>query len=275
MIYMVAVIKDELNSTIGFRLIDTNTRKVMNTQKDSVILALRQKKVNIENLALHGDKLVGYNGSIDRYPVINMQLQLVGSSPVVILCKTDENKFICCDYKGEIITIEEYKLMQYAVCNGIANGKIVNGHISAIEGFYETLETRHAQDKKDGVKNMQETTDVNKSALERLKEHLRNSNMFNGDSGNIKFKIKGNDIIISEVANNITEINIPEIITKIEDNVFYLCDSLKKVVIEGTIKSIGGEAFREGNKIKFHVRNNETLEILMRHGILREQIVVK
>lgn len=280
MIYMIAVVKDKLKNIIGFRLLDTTTGKVMDTRKDSVILDLRQRKVKIENLVLKGDTLIGYNGSIDRYPVLNSECKLVGKSSIIILGITKDGKFNCADFKGGIVYIKEEELVRYAKVNGIANGKIVSDKVYCIEGHY----TKLSQEKSVGGESKEYIMLDN--IEQKISDYKAKSKLIGLTVLNIEVK---NDIVvvtgvemenkkvfipnfvgvigrgafigcteIEEVTINdglvriddsafqgcgVREINLPDTIEFIGKQAFEYCDRLAEIIMPNSIKEIGDAAF--------------------------------
>ena len=128
--------------TIGFRLLDTETKQVKNVPIYNITGALKANTIQIDNLILKDRAVSGYNGSIDRLPKI-VEGKLVGKSPLIILNTLGNIGYTVSDYKGTIVNVKEADLIKYAKNNGISNGKIVSKDsrefISSIEGGYEVV----------------------------------------------------------------------------------------------------------------------------------------
>lgn len=137
--HLIAVIKDDDNEIQGYRILyDIGASNIATI---ALINDIRINGVELENAKLDGDKIVGTNGSIDRYPVI-VRNQLVSKSAVTVLTKLNDGNYKVSDFKGVKATMNKSQLVAYAKANGIANGKVVsNGiseFISAINGEYQT-----------------------------------------------------------------------------------------------------------------------------------------
>lgn len=135
-IFMIATIMKE-KDIIGFRLLDCNTKDIKDVGYKNVVDALRANLINIENLKYENNKLVGVNGAIDRYTKINSYNHPLGKMPAVVLMASN-GKFVCANYKGRVSLMTEAQLVNYANREGIANGKVVDGQIRAIEGSYKS-----------------------------------------------------------------------------------------------------------------------------------------
>lgn len=133
-VYLIGIAKNN-KKYIGFRLLDVDNKQVIDVTSDNLKLAISKNKIKVENIELSNGEIKGINGSLDRYPIIDGSLN---SKSVIIIEKNNDNTFKCCNYLGKIADIPENKLVEYSKLYGIANGKIVNNHISSISGTYET-----------------------------------------------------------------------------------------------------------------------------------------
>lgn len=96
-------------------------------------------------------KLAGTNGSIDRYPIVDITGRLVSNNAVVIV-GTSGNKYLCSDYRGTVLLMTEKEVIAFAEMpgNNIANGKIVtkgtSKFVSAITGTYPEIKLPNTAD---------------------------------------------------------------------------------------------------------------------------------
>ena len=136
--------------TIGFRLLDTDTKQIKDVPSNNVKAVLAEGNIKIDNLEIKEDLIVGSNGSINRLPKI-MNGQLAGESPLLVINQLDNYGYTVADFKGTIIALENAKVIKYAKENGIANGKITNKegkeYISSINGDYTRVTGSNEQTK--------------------------------------------------------------------------------------------------------------------------------
>lgn len=115
MIFMIAYIVEN-NKTIGFRLLDTNTRQVMNTTYDSVASALKSNKVEIENIKIQRDGSLYYNTRLMDYTSVNRQGVLLSEQSYVVL-RSIGNGYVISDYLGNTQEILKYQALQLNIAN--------------------------------------------------------------------------------------------------------------------------------------------------------------
>lgn len=237
MIVMIAVIKDEHKDIIGFRLLDTGTGKTLEATYSSVAESLNKVRCNIENLVLtRTRKVIGSNGTIGRYPVINNKLELKGKSPIIIIYKTNENKYVCSDYKGTIVTLDEEAVIKYANKNGISNGKIVGEHISAIQGSYRTkINGKYDEEIEDEIKAKVRSYTA-KCALLGIND--------------LDIRVDKEGVTLVSVGKHTEKINIPKFVTIIGSRAFKDCNKLESVELPDTLTDIEDYAFAECSNLK-------------------------
>ena len=176
-LFMTATIHDN-NEMIGVRLLDTNSKQIKDVPIREVITAI-EKGITIQNIDVEQGQLVGTNGSLDRYTKIDRFCNVLNFRAFVILNKTDKGKFTVADYMGNIMKVTFEKLYATVYRNmslRLANGKLVNGVISAIKGEYETIaENKKKVGNKLKYIDLAELTDVVavKMNIENKKEALR------------------------------------------------------------------------------------------------------
>lgn len=150
MMYVVAVVKNEADEAVAYRVLDIEKRACKAVSKEAVLRASMQNPKAFMNVAVEGKELVGTNGSLSRYAVVSMKNELVSkSAPVVVLARLGNEGFVLSDYAGNMTKIKSDEAVGYATKFGIANGKIVERDgkklISAINGEYPLIEKKKVE----------------------------------------------------------------------------------------------------------------------------------
>lgn len=150
MMYVVAVVKNEADEAVAYRVLDIEKRTCKAVSKEAVLRASMQNPKAFMNVAAEGKELVGTNGSLSRYAVVSMKNELVSkSAPVVVLARLGNEGFVLSDYAGNMTKIKSDEAVGYATKFGIANGKIVERDgkklISAINGEYPLIEKKKVE----------------------------------------------------------------------------------------------------------------------------------
>lgn len=132
------------NQRIGFRILDSDTGKIIDVPDQSIIQVIKSGQ-SINNLEISEGKLRGSNGDITRYAkLVNGKLGTGEKSPLVILNQLGDTGYTISDHLGQIKKAKTEVVVDYALKNGIANGKISNRDgkqfISAIYGNYEKID---------------------------------------------------------------------------------------------------------------------------------------
>lgn len=150
MMYVVAVVKNEADEAVAYRVLDIEKRACKAVSKEAVLRASMQNPKAFMNVAAEGKELVGTNGSLSRYAVVSMKNELVSkSAPVVVLARLGNEGFVLSDYAGNMTKIKSDEAVGYATKFGIANGKLVERDgkklISAISGEYPLIEKKKVE----------------------------------------------------------------------------------------------------------------------------------
>ena len=150
MMYVVAVVKNEADEAVAYRVLDIEKRACKAVSKEAVLRASMQNPKAFMNVTAEGKELVGTNGSLSRYAVVSMKNELVSkSAPVVVLARLGNEGFVLSDYAGNMTKIKSDEAVGYATKFGIANGKIVERDgkklISAISGEYPLIEKKKVE----------------------------------------------------------------------------------------------------------------------------------
>ena len=166
----IANIVSNSNKTIGFRLIDSDTKQTKDVPLNNIKSVLAEGKLQIDNLSLKHNTVIGSNGTIDRLPKV-ADGQLIGRSALIILSQLDDGGYKVSDYKGTVLNMINTDILKYAKVHGIANGKVVykdgKEFISSIDGTYamENTESKH----------------VTIPVIEKKTRVLKNKGLYTGD----------------------------------------------------------------------------------------------
>ena len=142
---MVATIRNETGNIVGFRLINTKTGELVDSEAKSVARAIAAGH-KVKNLKIEDGVIKGVNGSLDRYTKLLSSTGEVidNKSPLVVVHKIKRKKsgMKVVDFKGVMRDFSDADCVKYAKHpnGGIANGKVVGNHISSIEGEYDVVD---------------------------------------------------------------------------------------------------------------------------------------
>ena len=150
MMYVVAVVNNEADEAVAYRVLDIEKRACKAVSKEAVLRDSMQNQKAFMNVAAEGKELVGTNGSLSRYAVVSMKNELVSkSAPVVVLARLGNEGFVLSDYAGYMTKLKSVEAVGYATKFGIANGKLVERDgkklISAINGEYPLIEKKKVE----------------------------------------------------------------------------------------------------------------------------------
>lgn len=123
MLMMIANIKDKNNKIKYIRLLDVYTGRVEDVHYDKLVQLDYKFNGHVINLVLRYEKLVGINGSLDRYTSMDTSYKLLGNEPIVIIGISGDNTFICTNYTGVMKNLTREQIVEYGKIHGIANGK--------------------------------------------------------------------------------------------------------------------------------------------------------
>lgn len=188
-IRLIGVVKDNLNKTIGFRLLDIESKSMKDVSTLNLMNVLKNHTVVVKGIELRGNELVGTNGSLDRYPVI-IGGNITGKSPLIVIGQYVEDDtvlgYMVADWKGDIKSASRENVVQYARVHGIANGAIKQRgdtyYISSISGEYQRI-YRKEKAKKEEVKTEEKREEIKVDDLdsevwteEQFKEYMESNN---------------------------------------------------------------------------------------------------
>ena len=247
-IHLIGIIEDNYSNTIGYRLVDIDSKDIKDVPENSIKAVLSNQSLCIDGIKLYNGKLVGTNGSLDRYAKI-VGNRLKGKSPLVIVNQiivNDELKgYTVIDWKGTIINATVSDVIKYAKVNGIANGSVksINNKefISSIQGEYrQKVIKREAEQKvvkKEEVKKVKQQKRIN-----TFEDIIWNTDEFRDymDSNNFSYEIKEieNKMEIQFNCSKATRLKYPNGIESV-DNIFsYIDIAARELVFSPTINSI-------------------------------------
>lgn len=135
---------------VGFRFVDPDSIKngeAAHFDLDFKNLQIAfSRNMDIRGLKVENGKLVGSNGSIDRYTKMDYKTgKLLQKTQLVVLRKFGQSKYILCDGMGKVVKVSEKDMIDN-IENGrfnIANGKLVNKdgnkYVCQISGQYDRV----------------------------------------------------------------------------------------------------------------------------------------
>ena len=273
-IVMIAVHKQG-NKIVGFRLLDTDSGKLQNVPNENLKSVLQSGNAEVENISIEGERIVGSNGTLQRYPTL-INGALYGKSPLIILFELVNNCYRVSNYLGEVVDITEQEAIKYAETEGIANGKIVpdeNGkyHISSISGTYK--QDKLVEDKKYGrilsakmnmlgVKDYSLDENYRATLNDKKAEEITFGRGVLGVAHNgcrdckelkmVKFPATLEELGDSSFSGCISleEVTIPEGVKTIPKRCFALCKNLKQIYMPNSLRRIEDGAFSGCDKLK-------------------------
>jgi len=227
-VFMIAVIGSQNKDVLGYRLLDLETGEIKDVPANALINAMSSGSIQVENLDVVFDELVGTNGSIDRYPYLINGIPY-GKSPLIILKEMNNGDYTVCDFKGEIVRMRKLDVINYGEVEGIANGKIVNREggkfVSAISGEYEK----------------EPPVDIEKS-----KEKIENKlNILGVDD--YRFNTNNEFYIVNK---KLESVKVPDGVVKIAPSAFAHMPNLKMVRLPNSVERLGVKAFYGCNKLE-------------------------
>ena len=162
------------DNRVGFRILDADENKIIDV-KDSQVINVLSRGIQIRNLKLVNGKIQGSNGDINRYAKVVDGL-ISKTSPLVVINTIGNTYYTVSDHKGQIIKMRQEDIIRYALENGIANGKVSERDgkkfISAICGSYEHIEpvAEQTEEKPDDkvIKSEEHEIDLNDLQLSAL-----------------------------------------------------------------------------------------------------------
>lgn len=242
MYMMIATIRKDKNTIIGFRLLDMASMKCLNATYSNVVRCVSNTR-DIRNLRVRNGRIVGYNGAINRYPVLNSACQLVGKSSIIVLGISNyTNTIKCCDFKGNVTYLKEDELVTYAKANGIANGKIVSDKVHCIEGGYSKLYHEIPVIRKEEEEITDEQLGKGVSA-DKIREYRAKSNLVGNKSIKSLKLDSSNKVVVGWAKHSQKKIIIPNFVETIDTEAFYRCIDVEEIIISSSVKYIKNKAF--------------------------------
>ena len=256
-IRFIGLVKDTKNNTAGYRLVDLDDRSVKDVPSIDVINVLSRGNIKIAGLELKGHAIVGSNGSIDRYPVIQNK-NIVGTSPLVIatqlLIDGDIVGYKVLDWKGTMSNASLQDVIKYAKSNGISNGAIKRvgnrEFVSSISGEYNKVEGRSQRKITEDIeKTIWTMEDFEKHMKSKQYDYvIRKSDIHNnvqiqfncGDAKVLKYPLGVDTINNMFVPNGalVELLILSPSITSVSSNLLAVAKHIKRIVLQQGIKAI-------------------------------------
>ncbi|MEM4385956.1 MAG: leucine-rich repeat protein [Candidatus Anstonellales archaeon] len=254
-IVLIGVIKKG-DKLLGFRLLDVETQRIKDVAYSSVEGLLRNKDIQIYGLEYENGKVVGSNGSLERYPVI-YDGKLIEKPSLIILYQYINNGdtigYMVADWKGKIVKAKVEDVVRYVRGYGIANGalKVVNGKeiITPICGEYKKVEVKI--DKKvveDTIQKFREEEWSLRDFEEYMSRNGYDCEIYNNV---IKFKCpqakvlklpSGIGMELKKISNivldSLEEIIIPGCVTCVDVELFKYAPNLKRIYFQDGAKTL-------------------------------------
>ena len=135
---------------VGFRFVDPNNIKngeAAHFDLDFKNLQIAfSKGIDIRGLKVENGKLVGSNGSVDRYTKMDYKTgKLLQKTQIVVLKKFGESKYILCDGMGKVVKVSEKDMIdniengRFSIANGKLGNKEGNKYVCQISGQYDRV----------------------------------------------------------------------------------------------------------------------------------------
>lgn len=139
---MLATFRKDAKTIVGYNFYEYNTKKIVQVSADKLTELVKDgSKIVNADLATtkKGIQLVGNNGTVDRYPILDLGGNVIGKSPLVVISRLNDG-FRLLNAYGKMTLLTTKEAVLYCKFNGIANGKITSikgtETISSISGTY-------------------------------------------------------------------------------------------------------------------------------------------
>lgn len=223
MIYAIAIIKDNGN-IIGYRLLDSVTKKVSDELCEDIIEHINASNIEIDNLDIQDGKLIMIRMDNNICNYINKELKPIRHAILVALNRKSYTEYVVSDYEGNIIEMNLHEFKKYNNLWNMANTESPR------------VKTYSIDEKK--ADELRKQLEVYKS-----KERLLGIN-------NLDIEIIGNEAIIKASHNkDIKRLVIPSFVTVIDDKAFSEHE-IESLTLNRNIKYVGDRAFHMCRELK-------------------------
>ena len=132
---------------IGARLLDTDNLKVSNCNIEQIAHIIKQGNT-LRNITLEKDKIVWTQGTNSRYPSINILYnnEVSNTNSIIVVGYYEisgAKEYSVANYRGELVTLTEEKLIKYGEQYTLANCKITTkdnkSYVASLYGELEKL----------------------------------------------------------------------------------------------------------------------------------------
>ena len=280
---IIGVIKDSGGNNIGYRIFDTDRKVYKDVPIENIKKVLNEGRVQIKGIGVKHGKIVGTNGSIDRYPTI-INGNIYGKSPLVIVEQLMGGDtvigYTVVDWKGKMLKATLDDVIKYAKHHGISNGAVKNlGHkdiISSIYGEYDKVAITNTKMAEDDIETSIWTMDDferymrdNGFEYSKRKNPIYNTMEIRFECSEIKvmklpkeIKVIGNYLVKGTSSAEV--LIVPPSVEHIGINPFQDAPMLRRVVFQEGMKhlDLGSRYWIEGKADELEVVFPSTLEHL-------------
>lgn len=242
-IRLIAIVKNNNAQIVGLRLMDVDADgSIQDVPYQSVFSVLKSKRATIEGVGIQGKRLVGTNGSFERYPQIYNNT-LIGKSPLIVISQYERDGAIVgysvADWQGKCIKMSAESVINYAENNGISNGmlKSINGKtiISSISGSYKQI---HIKTSNQIVIDTSVEIDNDPWTVEKFTKYM--------DDHRYKYTLRNigqTELDLTDIDSQVEVLKIPIGVMRLTNNL--LADTqqskLHTIVLSNTVAAIAGE----------------------------------
>lgn len=253
-IYAIAMLRDT-NGELGIRLLSSDKLNVLDVSLRDIEYYIN-KDEGVKNLAYNKKKEIQWKmGSVERYPAVDkLNKRVINENALIVLGSATNgiNKYYrVSNYYGQIATIKEQELVEYARSHTLANCKLVkkNGteFIQGIDKPIEEIDTSIKYKIDYDLEYMYITIPLLLSDTLVIPETINGTPVFGISSINIQPAI---------TAQNIKKLVLSKYIKNIKVGLFASLPNLEEVEILGENVDIYDDAFITLKKLrKVHIKS--------------------
>ena len=251
MLILIALIYNEYTTgkekPVGYRVLNTDSETTTDYSEAQLMNEIRSG-ISISGIGISENEttfgqLIGTNGQLSRYPIINNGVSI--NNNCIIVFKSIEDKYIVTGSNGKMLSMTEDSIIEYGNTQGIANGKVVTSSegkqfISSISGEYE----------KDRLALRSEDSSI---ARTLGKMRMVGQQQYKVDENGLAYKDAtckdANDIVVFTGVKGTKSF------------AFASCSSITTVKLESTVTNLGEYTFKNCENLKHVEMSHETTEI--------------
>lgn len=229
MVFMIALMRGEMDIIIGMRLLNTDTGQVINAPKNKVIMAMISGDIIIENLDITEDgKLKAIGGNLSKYASYYNYETSKFKESLVLISKDSNGTFNCIDSKGTMFKLTLRQILKGGL--NVANADVVGTQLILANNTAETMQlTTEELNIRNMIKQYKAKCKIAGAVVPRI-------------------VIEGNEIVLKEIVTNFENYQVPNFITKIgnvaEVNSWVTrCKDTKTITVQNNVRYIGEGTF--------------------------------